>query len=41
MAQNDTRIKTSFQNKKLGGYINIENTDKNNEEKEIENEILI
>jgi len=34
MAQNDSRIKTSFQNKKLGGYINIENTDDNEEENE-------
>ena len=32
MAQNDSRIKTSFQNKKLGGYISIENTEDENDE---------
>ena len=36
MATNDSRIKTSFQNKKLGGYINIENT---NDKEENEDEI--
>ena len=41
MAQNDSRIKKSFQSKKLGGYINIENTeeDNNDEEDEEMNEI--
>ena len=36
MAGNDSRIKTLFQNKKLGGYINIENTDEEEENEEIE-----
>jgi len=36
MAQNDTRIKKSFENKKLGGYINIENTEEDNDEEEDE-----
>jgi superfamily II DNA or RNA helicase len=38
MAQNDSRIKTSFQNKKLGGYINIENTEEDNNDEEDEDE---
>jgi hypothetical protein len=38
MAQNDSRIKKSFQNKKLGGYINIENT--NEDEEEEENDLI-
>jgi superfamily II DNA or RNA helicase len=36
MAQNDTRIKKSYENKKLGGYINIENTEEDNNENEDE-----
>jgi hypothetical protein len=38
MACNDSRIKKSFQNKKLGGYINIENTNEdidNDEENDL------
>jgi superfamily II DNA or RNA helicase len=34
MAQNDSRIKKSFESKKLGGYINIENTDEDNDEED-------
>ena len=36
MAQNDSKIKKSYQNKKLGGYISIENM---NEESKDENEV--
>jgi len=36
MAKNDSRIKKSFENKRLGGYISIENT--NEEDTETENE---
>jgi len=40
MAKNDTRIKKSFENKKLGGYISIENTEEDNDEDDEEmNEI--
>jgi len=38
MAKNDTRIKKSFENKTLGGYISIENLDEidDEENKDIE-----
>lgn len=34
MAKNDSRIKQSFENKSLGGYISIENTNDENDENE-------
>jgi superfamily II DNA or RNA helicase len=36
MAKNDNRIKKSFENKKLGGYISIENTEEDNDDDENE-----
>lgn len=36
MAKNDSRIRRSFKNKTLGGYISIENTNNNEENKDIE-----
>ena len=46
MAQNDTRIKKSFENKQLGGYISIncineENKENNDDEEDEDNEIEI